>query len=286
MIQDVDAVLKQLLVRELRTKKNQVDFEIEFHQPRREWSARLNRPTLNLFMHDLHENNTLRQHEWHVTRQPDGKTTKQRSPIRLDLHYIVTAWATEPEDEHELLTRAVWAFYRNPLLPDDLLPERLKRHQLVPIPVRVAEQDALRNAADLWGVLDNELRPALSLTITVSVNPYEAVEGAPQVRTRRLQFGQAGRLNAKLGLENNEPADKLWLVAGTVRSRAPLDASVTVKLLERGLVIPVLQPEGKFLISGLQPGVYTLEVAAPGRPARRRKITVPCTKDDNYDISL
>ena len=46
------------------TKKNEAD--LAFDQPNREWSARLNRPTLNIFLHDMHENVKLRTRhlEW------------------------------------------------------------------------------------------------------------------------------------------------------------------------------------------------------------------------------
>ena len=59
MIDDLDQVLRQLLIRELPIKNREVD--VDFDQPTREWSGRLSRPTLNLFLYDLRENNKLRQ---------------------------------------------------------------------------------------------------------------------------------------------------------------------------------------------------------------------------------
>ena len=57
MINDLDEVLRQFLVRELPIKNSEVD--IAFDQPAREWSARVSRPTLNLFLYDLRENQKL-----------------------------------------------------------------------------------------------------------------------------------------------------------------------------------------------------------------------------------
>ena len=100
MIDDLDEVLRQLLIRELPIKNGEID--IAFDQPKREWSARLSRPTLNLFLHDLNENKKLRQAQpmWEVEIGNNGQAVKRRKPVRLDLHYMITAWANEPEDEH------------------------------------------------------------------------------------------------------------------------------------------------------------------------------------------
>jgi hypothetical protein len=70
MIDDLDEALRQLLIAELPIVSNEVD--IAFEPPTRDWSARLSRPTLNLFMHDLRENNKLRT-------QQHGPTTRVMS---------------------------------------------------------------------------------------------------------------------------------------------------------------------------------------------------------------
>ncbi len=159
MINDLDEVLRRLLIRELPVRNGEVS--IEFHQPRREWSGRLNRPTLNLFLYHLCENTTLRRPEWEIQRNGDGTATRRRTPVRMDLHYMITAWAADPEDEHRLLTRTIMALYRNVTLPEDLLPESLQE-QPMPIPLRVADPEVLRDPADIWSALDNELRSAVS----------------------------------------------------------------------------------------------------------------------------
>ena len=62
MIDELDEYLKKFLTRELATlgyDPGKVD--IVFDQPKREWSARVSRPTLNLFLYDIRENQKLRQ---------------------------------------------------------------------------------------------------------------------------------------------------------------------------------------------------------------------------------
>jgi transposase InsO family protein len=40
-------------------------------------------------------------------RRSDGTAIQRRKPFRADLHYLITAWATEPDDEHRLLARSM-----------------------------------------------------------------------------------------------------------------------------------------------------------------------------------
>ncbi len=62
MIADLDETLRKLLVEELPVKNGEID--IEFDQPNREWSAKLTKPTVNMFLYDLRENAELRRHQY------------------------------------------------------------------------------------------------------------------------------------------------------------------------------------------------------------------------------
>ncbi len=277
MISDLDEVLRQLLTRELPIKNGEVD--IAFDLPKREWSSRISRPTLNLFLHDLRENNTLRQPEWEIQRNSDGTATKRRSPVRMDLHYMITAWAAESDDEHRLLTRTLLALFRFPDLPEELLLESLQG-QPVPIPVRVAKHDELRTPADIWSALDNELRPAIACVITLALNPYQAVTG-PLVRLRDLRFGEATELPQIARFKEGVEPDRFWMVGGNLRGNGARQ-NVRLTLVERGQDVPV-RDDGRFIIGNLEAGEYTLEVVAEGRKKRRHKINVPA---EDYDIEV
>jgi hypothetical protein len=274
MFNDVEDVLRRLLIKELPIKNG--DINIEFHQPKREWSSRLNRPTLNLFLYDLRENNVLRQPEWKLEKK-NGSAVKKRSPVRLDLNYMITAWATEPEDEHNLLYRALLVLFRHPELPEDLLTESLKS-QPVPIPLRVAEHEAFRSAADYWGVLDNELRPAIACSLTLALDPYTEVSG-PLVFSRDLRFGQSAGLPRERTLASG--GDQFWMVGGRVRSPRPVQ-DLKVLLVERGLAVQA-GAQGEFVLGNLATGEYNLEVTGEGIQTTRRKIKVPSKE---YDVEV
>ena len=291
MIDDLDEVLRQLLIRELPIKNGEVD--ISFDQPKREWSSRISRPTLNLFIYDLHENNKLRMSkQWRIESNGDGTATQRRPPVRMDAHYMITAWAADPGDEHRLLARTLAVLLRLPSLPEDLLPESLQ-NQPVSIPLEVAQPEALINATDIWSVLDNEMRPAIACIITLAVDPYLPVED-PLVRTLELRVGQAVAPPSPLPwvtaeeepvlpqlLDKKAGHDEFWTIGGNLHSDRSLE-DLRLTLVERGLYVPIL-PGGRFTIGNLRAGQYTLEVAVEGEEPRHHAITVPAP---DYDLEV
>lgn len=287
MLDDLDEVLRRVLVRELPIRNNEID--IAFNQPKKEWSARLSRPTLNLFMYDVRENVKLRQPSppYEVVRAENGTVTQRRKGLRVNVYYMVTAWATEPEDEHRLLGRALIALFRWPQLVMDDLPGSLQ-DQPSPITLQVAQQDALDKPTDLWGVLDNQIRPALSCIVTLTINPYQPFV-TPAVRTVQLGTSQSEHPEAE-AIGGDSHGQRLN-VRGTVRSPKPLK-NVRIAVVERGRDAQVIEGSpGRpgdathvdYVVSNIDPGSYTLEVTADSAGPIRRTIIVPSS---NYDILL
>jgi hypothetical protein len=250
-------------------KNNEID--ISFGQPTKEWSARLSRPTLNVFLHDVRENPSLRrdQNFSELERRPNS-VIQRRPPHRIAMHYLVTAWATAPEDEHRMLARALLALLRFQELPIDLLPEGLQ-DQPSPIPLKVAQADVLEKPSDFWSVVDNQQRPGITFSATLAFNPYTPIE-KPVTRTAEFKFGQAG---------DEEETHGYMSVSGRVMSKKPLN-NLRVLLLERGTLAD-LQPDGGFGIRNIKPGNYTLEVSADGLKPKKHKIKVPAP---NYDVDV
>lgn len=281
MIDALDEVLRELLIKEMPVKNGEID--ISFDQPRREWTARLSRPTINLFLYDLKENTKLRSRERSVVSRNGSTAVQRQAPLRMDLRYMITAWATEPEDEHRLLTRALIAFYRNPVVPTNLLPEIL-RNQPVPIPVEVAQPYSIQNLTDVWSVLDNELRPAINCDLTIALDPLDAWEG-PLVRTRELRVAQAVTPVSpyyESSAGENTPLQKVpgageaqyWTIGGAVETKVDI-SDIQIKIQENGQPVP-LDEEGRFTIGNLRAGEYTLEIDTKGRTTPKlEKISVP-----------
>ena len=192
MIADLDQTIEKLLIAEFPIKNGEID--IAFDQPKREWSARLSRPTLNFFLFDIRENNVLRQHQWEKMAQLPGNggppnIQQKRTPFRIDCHYIITSWAANPKDEHRLLSRALLTLFRYPILPESSLMGDLKT-QPFKIQARLVTHDHLTNPAELWGAMDNEIRPTTPYVVTLALDPWSEVTG-PVVLTPIFNVGRA-----------------------------------------------------------------------------------------------
>lgn len=285
MIDELDEVIRKLLIDQLPIKNGEVD--IAFDQPRREWSARLSRPTINLFLHDVRENNTLRGHQWQQVR-PNGSNQSQqkRTPIRVDCHYAVSIWAAEPEDEHRLLTRCLMALFRHPVISQERLTGRLQG-QSFDLQARAAAHDRLTNLAEFWGALDNELRPTISYMVTMALEPWEAFTG-PLVSTFTLRTGQTRAPARRKALVEATDETALF-IGGTVRREKEPVSGIRVALRGTGYMA-VTGDDGRYVLGlgGLSPGDYTL-LAWPsdGKPVQR-EIGVPPVRGQAgaYDIDL
>jgi hypothetical protein len=299
MIADLDETIRQLLKEELPIRNGEI--EVSFQQPRRENSARWTKPTVNLYLYDLRENNVLRQHQWQRLagssnggdgRAGDRLAHLKRSPMRVDCCYILTAWANDPEDEHRLLTRCLLALFRFPVLPNDRLVGSL-RNPAYEIQSRLASHDKLTNPAEVWGALDNELRPCVSYVVTLALDPWTEVAG-PIVRTVTLRSGQSNTLPRYQRLVEGTRGE-VSTIGGTVRGKGqggvPL-AGIEVAVKGTGLFART-DCRGRFALGAMPRGEYTL-VAWPeeGKP-REVQILVPSVDeegrpvaDGDYDLEI
>jgi hypothetical protein len=284
VIADVDEVLRKLLMREIEIKGNEVD--IQFDQPKREWSSRLSKPTLNLYLFDLRENLRLRGSEQYTTlNRPDGTAEVRRNPVRMDLRYLMTAWVKEPEDEHLLLSSALMGMLRNPFLPVDLLPDSFK-NQPMPIPVDVAtfppEAGPVDKFSEIWGVMDNEMHAGVVVTVTLSIDPYNPLI-YKQVRTRETRFFQQARGSQTQNAQAVKTiSKKYWGVSGAVKSEKYDLSTLSMVLVEKQLPVE-LQEEGKFLLQKLVEGEYHLDIFFNKKVLKRHKLIVP---SPNYEIQV
>jgi hypothetical protein len=169
MIHDVDESLRALIRRDALAG---TEVEVVLDAPTREWSARRNSPTLDLYLYDIREDLGRRENGLVDVHDEAGRVTARRRPPRYyKLSYLVTAWTQRPEDEHRLLSAVLACFLRFDCLPSDILAGRLAG-ATVPIATTVAlpppEDRAL---SDVWSALGGELKPSLDLVV---ISPFEA----------------------------------------------------------------------------------------------------------------
>jgi hypothetical protein len=286
MIADLDETIKELLKAELPIKNGEID--VKFDQPKREWSAKLTRPTVNFYLYDVRENNVLRRHQWE--QMPNGSSSRdniarlKRTPFRVDCHYMLTTWAAEAEDEHRLLSRCLMALFRHPLLPAERMVGSMKQQQF-DVQTRLANHDKLTNPAEVWSALDNEMRPSISYIITVALDPWTEVTG-PIVRTFTMRAGQTQTLprRRELNPEATDPA--MTFVAGTVRGKKDQSPQAAIQVAVKGTGwIDTTDQQGRFTLGTLPPGDYTLVAWPPAGKPVEKSVSVP-EGDGEYDFEL
>jgi hypothetical protein len=186
MIHDLDKTLEKIFFQKGNIKRGQID--VSFEQPNGDWSARLSRPTINCWCYDMRENLKLRTMEMQVNRG-DRIGQMRLYPRRIDLSYLVTAWARNVDDEHQLIWRGLGALMQTPVLNPDNCEGEL-REQPYEIPLSIANMtEHPISLTDLWSVLNNDMRLGFTFVITLALDTGRGFD-SPLVLERRLKVGQ------------------------------------------------------------------------------------------------
>jgi hypothetical protein len=218
MLADLDETLRTLL----RTELERHGFEgvdIAFDAPAREWSGQLSKPTVNIFLYDLREAETLRTSEWSRI-QRDGRTFEGRPPMIMECSYAVTAWTQAVEDEHRLLSQVLAIFYAYPEIPQSALNGRLANgSQQWPIKARIGQGKGEKS--DFWSAIGGQYKVSLDYVVRLSVDSGAKLERGPEVRTQtvrtRLADGPARavvemhRSVGKVSNSKGEPLANVWV---------------------------------------------------------------------------
>lgn len=107
MIHEVDEGLRRLLA---ESGLEASGIEVVFDAPTSEWAARRSAPTVCVFLYDIREDHTRRGSGAGEVYDADGFVVARRTPPRwFELTYLVTAWASRPQDEHRLLSQVLSA---------------------------------------------------------------------------------------------------------------------------------------------------------------------------------
>jgi hypothetical protein len=271
MISDLDETIRDLLIK--RGGINPAEVDISFDMPERQWSMTVSKPTVNVYLYDIHENLDLRNYEWSVARS-NGSSTKARAPRRVDMAYLITVWTNDTVDQHRLLGHVLTVLFKYPELPEDLLAGSL-RNLAWPIHAVAAQPDGvMRNTADFWSALDNNLKPSINYVITVPVDT-EVSFTATEVKTQAFKFGDT----------SGGAAEDTLQISGVVRYKGKPDEKVEgVGVVAKELqMVASTDDAGNYAFRKITPGSHTFEVTAPGVGKRQVPVVVP---SPNYDIEL
>ena len=279
MINDLDETLRELLLKKGNFDRDSV--EVSFDQPTGDWAAGLTRPTINCYLYDIRENLELRSAEWLVEQGKKGKASKRLAPRRYDLSYLITVWTqNQTEDEHAILWRVLAALASHPTLPEEVCQGELAA-QVFPMRTETAQPSiAIENLPDLWGVMENELRPSINCVVTLAME-REVSFTSPLVLTKQVTVRQRG--------DTDSEGEEIIQIAGIVRRRGqdgePLSGA-TIMLVETGRSAKS-DKYGRYSFSNVARGTYHVRVTA-GEESAEHALVVPSEEHDaaHYDLEV
>ena len=122
MIHDVDEALRKLVQYAL----NGCGAEICFDAPTKDWAARRNAPTVNVYLYDVREDLQRRKVAREQIHDEHGIVVgRRRAAAHVQALVPRHGWTQRPEDEHRLLSTILACALRYETLPRDVLPGSL-----------------------------------------------------------------------------------------------------------------------------------------------------------------
>jgi hypothetical protein len=136
------------------------------------------------------------------------------------------------------------------------------------VPLIVTAIDGLKNPAEFWSALGTPLRASLTVSATISLETIAPLT-FPLTTSHKISLdGDSFQIGGKITNAANEPV---------------LNAAIAI--LERNLTTTT-NDEGRYRLSPIPPGSYTIRIQPPNAPSRNVAITVPGIRNDSYNIRL
>lgn len=179
MIHEVDEVVKRLIQHGALAGSG---IEVVFDTPTKDWAARRNSPTIDVFLYDIREDVRRRERGAVSVKDDRGVVLKRRQPPRwFRLSYLITAWTRQPQDEHRLLSAVLATLLPTEMLtPEELTGPLAELGLTVPITVAGLHTEA-RSLAEIWNALGGELKPSLDLVVTAPFPAFPEYPAGPPV---------------------------------------------------------------------------------------------------------
>jgi uncharacterized protein DUF4255/carboxypeptidase family protein len=224
MLADLDETLRALLKEELE-RHGFEGVDIAFDAPSRDWSGQLSKPSVNLFLYDLREAESLRSSEWSRVKK-DGRLVESRPPMVMECSYAVTAWTQAVEDEHRLLSQVLAIFFAYPQLPEQRLNGRLVNgSQPWPIKGRIGQGKGEKS--DFWTAVGGQYKVSLDYVVRLSVESGAHKQRGPEVRTQTVRTSltdaprtvlEMHRTGGRVRDKGGEPLADVWVTLPDVGS--------------------------------------------------------------------
>jgi hypothetical protein len=175
MLSALDQSIHDFLRAEVPLRQEDVD--VVFASPDKEWSGRVTRSTVNLFLFDIRRS-TNRAVSAMTTREQNGVYSRSRLAPLVKVRYLVTVWTKEPADEHRVLGDLLSCIAVTSEIPPQYL-----RGDLAdlgnPAELLLGTEES-SSQSTMWGPLGVHPRASLELAVVLPARrPIDRVVPAP-----------------------------------------------------------------------------------------------------------
>jgi hypothetical protein len=175
----IDAALESFLRATVPLSAQDVD--VSFEAPDRDWSAKLTRPTVSVFLWDIRR--STRHEQAGVEEVEVGGRLVRRLPLpRVELRYVLTAWTSDHGDERALLAGAMRSVLAHGEIPVTYVPDPMRDLPALRLLMDRTNDDQ----PDFGTTLDGQLRPGIGLTVVAPVDTDAYTPAGPPVEVLEL----------------------------------------------------------------------------------------------------
>ncbi len=199
MIKQLDDVIEALLTRRAPEGSKLKEAAISFDLPDAEWRLGLVSGELmvNCYLYDVKENRELRRPE-SMLRMVGETSVRCIPPVRIDCSYCITAWSpaankgasgiSATPQEHELLSDVLTVLFANIDFAEDIKDILLEKWHYPdpPRPLKIASQDGIKNQAEFWGALNQQLKPSINYVVNIAMSVGEIPTAPPSPKVLEL----------------------------------------------------------------------------------------------------
>lgn len=175
MLQLVDEALEGLLRAAVPLARGDVD--VTFAAPDN-GNGTPTVPTVNLLLWGVHRSSNRTAAGTEVI-EIDGRPHRRAALPALDCHYVVSAWASDPRDEHNLLGAVLAAVLEHPEIPEEHLQGALA--STPPVPTLTIAHDVPAQSGERLSAAGHPFKAAFELVATVTVDAALVRAAGPPV---------------------------------------------------------------------------------------------------------
>lgn len=219
MLNLLDESLEEFLRAVVPLPKREID--ISFDAPDKDWSARVSRPTINMYLWDVRRNMSDRVFGMEMVHDENG-VPRRRMPLpRVDCRYLVTAWTSDMRDEHSLLGATMAAL----LLHNEIDAQYLAGpyRNVLPVPtIEMASGDGSDNS-DFWSALGGQLKPGLDVKVTATVDSSIMLPVGPPVHRYSIITSAGGEMSSERLFVGGQTTEEPGTIVSTEHGAVEVD---------------------------------------------------------------